>query len=98
MGSTKKGLKLRRLVVSEIPNPWLSEVQKVMALQSVILSGTVTASSATPESLRIKESGRGCPHPCKKFLLGRQMQKDYELELCVKMWRFLGIRREVQEG
>lgn len=65
MGSTKKGLKLRRLVVSEIPNPWLSEVQKVMALQSVILSGTVTASSAAPESLKRKESRGGCPHPGK---------------------------------
>lgn len=57
----KKGLKLRRLVISEIPNPWLSEVQKVMAFQSVILSGTVAASSAAPESLRKKQSGRGCP-------------------------------------
>lgn len=86
MGSTKKGLKLRRLVVSEIPNPWLPEVQKVMALQSVILSGTVTASSAVPESLRRKQSGRGCPIPV-KFLLGRQMQKDYdyELEVLVKV-------------
>lgn len=68
MGSTKKGLKLCRLVVSEIPKPWLSEVQKVMALQSVILSGTVTASSAAPESLRRKQSGRGCPHHRKSSL------------------------------
>jgi len=67
VGSTKKGLKLRRLVVPEMPSPWLSEVQKVMALQSVMLSGTVTASSAAPESLRRKQSGRGCPHPCKDF-------------------------------
>lgn len=70
MGSTKKGLKLRRLVVSEIPNPWVSDVQKVMALQSVILSGTVTDNSADPESLRRKQSRRSKPYPCKDLSYG----------------------------
>lgn len=96
MGSTKKGLKLRRLVVSEIPNPWLSEVQKEVALQSVILSGTVTASSAAPESLRRKQSGGGLSPRWKSFSWEDKCRNsDYEMEVHVKAWGLLASKTEV---
>lgn len=51
MSSTKKGWKVRREAGRERPSPVSLDRQRAPAFHSVMVSGTVTPTSATPEEL-----------------------------------------------
>ena len=70
MRSTKKGWKARREAVGERPSPVSLDRQRAPAFHSVMVSGTITPTSATPEELarmamcrtKSKQLNTGMPH------------------------------------